>query len=149
MTRRLVPLALMAFAVAYLWQALAIPLDSWSAAETINARSLPTIYGIGLLVLALVSAIRPPPRSLPEVSGSRRRWLSLAAHCAAIAGFGVLIPLAGLWIAVAALLLATLVIAGERRPTVLVLAPLGTAATAWLLIAVILDIYIDPGRWLS
>ena len=121
-----------------------IPLDPWSAAETVNARALPIVYGVGLLAVSVALLAVVPPRQ-----DARRgaRWTTLGAHCAAIAAFGLLIPLAGLWVATAALLLAGLLIAGERRLAVLTIAPAATAATAWFLIAVVLDIYVDPGIW--
>lgn len=138
------PLALAAFAVVYLVAAWNIPLDPWSAAETVNARALPIVYGVGLLAvsIALLAVAQP-------AQDARRgaRWTTLGAHCVAIAAFGLLIPYAGLWVATAALLLAALLIAGERRLLVLTIAPVATAGTAWFLIAVALDIYVDPGIW--
>ncbi len=153
---RLMPLALAAFAIVYLWRAFAIPLDPWSASEMVNARTMPVAYGVLLLILAVALAVRPaPPRNLsqhqeprPPAAG-RGGWPTVIAHGVAIICFGVLLPFSGLWIALAALLLMGLVIAGERRPLVLALAPVGTALTAWLLIAVVLDVYIDTGRWFS
>ena len=148
MTHRLAPLLLAALAVVYLWQTLAIPLDPWSASEPINARTLPLVYGFALLAIALVLASRPPSPTVAQFPPPSR-WRSLAAHSVAIVGFGVLIPWAGLWISLAALLVAGLLIAGERRVWVIAAAPLATAGTAWLLIALVLDVYIDPGRWFS
>ena len=154
-----------AVAVAYLWQAWSIPLDPWSAEEAINARTLPFVYGFVLLALSVALATSPGPQpsqspapapSAPSATASdtrkdsiRARWVTLTAHCLAIAAFGVLIHFAGLWLATAALLAAALLIAGERRPTVLVVAPLATAVIAWLLIAVMLNVYIAPGEWFS
>ncbi len=149
MIRRLPPLMLAAFAGVYLWQAFAIPLDPWSASEAINARTLPFVYAGVLMMIALALAIRPPPGETSDSGRFPRRWRTLAAHSTAIVAFGVLIGFVGLWISVAALLAATLLIAGERRPSVIVLAPVGTAAVAWLLIAVVLDVYIHPGRAFS
>ena len=151
MTKRLLPLALIGFAAVYLWQASAIALDPWSAEEAINARTLPVIYACCLLILAVALFIRPPtPGDAPSPPAEGwRRWLTLAAHCGAIVGFGVAIPWAGPWLALAALLLASLLIAGERRWWVLVTAPAVTAAASWLLIVVVLGVYIDPGRWFS
>ena len=148
MTRRLAPLALAAFAVTYLWQTFAIPLDPWSASEAANARTLPTVYGIALLLLSGYLTLRggQQPEGDVSVSGG---WRGLLGHAVSIIGFGILIPLAGLWISLAALLLVSLLVAGERRPTVLVFAPLVTVGAAWLLIGVVLDVYINPGRWLS
>ena len=154
-----------AVAVAYLWQAWSIPLDPWSAEEAVNARTLPFVYGFVLLALSVALAASPNPQpsqspapapSAPSAAASdtrkdsiRARWVTLTAHCLAIAAFGVLIHFAGLWLATAALLAAALLIAGERRPTVLVVAPLATAVIAWLLIAVMLNVYIAPGVWFS
>lgn len=138
------PLALAAFAVVYLVAAWNIPLDPWSAAETVNARALPVVYGVGLLVVSIaLLAVAPPAQDARPGA----RWTTLGAHCVAIAAFGLLIPYAGLWVATAILLLAGLLIAGERRLAVLAIAPVATAATAWFLIAVALDIYVDPGIW--
>jgi len=143
--QRLAPLALAAFAVVYLVAAWNIPLDPWSAAETVNARALPIVYGVGLLIVSIGLLAGAPA---PQDARRGARWTTLGAHCVAIAAFGLLIPYAGLWIATAVLLLAALLIAGERRVTVLAIAPIATAATAWFLIAVALDIYVDPGIWL-
>lgn len=134
-----------AFAVVYLVAAWNIPLDPWSAAETVNARALPIVYGVGLLAVS-VALLAVAPASQDARRGAH--WKTLATHCVAIAAFGLLIPYAGLWIATAVLLLAALLIAGERRWAVLTIAPVATAATAWFLIAVALDIYVDPGIWL-
>ena len=88
-----------------------------------------------------------PVAPAPQDVRRGARWSVLGAHCVAIVAFGLLIPYAGLWIATAVLLLAGLLIAGERRLAVLAIAPVATAATAWFLIAVVLDIYVDPGVW--
>ena len=151
MIRRLAPLGLVVFGLAYLWQALSIPLDSWSAAEAVNARTLPTVYAIVLVVLGGALLARPGEvRGEAPAGGTTtaRRWLTLAAHCAAIVCFGLLIPLFGLWVGIAALLGACLVIAGERRILVLAIAPLAIAGAAWFLLRVVLDIYVAPGRYL-
>ena len=153
--RRLPPLALAAFALAYLWHAITIPLDPWSAADAINARTLPILYAVALLLVAAALAVLPAPddesspRPKAPASGAPKRWLGLAGHGTAIVAFGVAIPYLGLWIATWALLLASLLIAGERRLLVLALAPASTAAVAWLLVVGVLDLYIDAGRLFS
>ena len=150
MIRRLAPLGLVVFGLAYLWQALSIPLDPWSAAEAVNARTLPTVYAVVLLLLAGALLARPGAvgTGAPTQATSGRRWLTLVAHCTAIVCFGLLIPLFGLWVGIAALLGACLVIAGERRILVLAIAPLAIAGAAWFLLRVVLDIYVAPGRYL-
>lgn len=153
MKRRIVPLALAAFAAAYLVQAMTVPLDPWSASEPVNARTLPIATGGALLLAALALVAWPGSAAAtsPEGRNTKRPPLglrALALHVAAIVGFALAIPRIGLWVATAALFFASLFIAGERRPWLLVLAPLGTALAAWLLLVVVLDIYIDPGRWM-
>ena len=147
--RRLAPLCLAAVAVAYIWQTYTIPLDPWSRTEAINARTLPFVYAMVLLAISLGLAIRPPSDSAAAGPTPSGRWRALVLHSLAFVGFGVLIPWAGLWLSLAALLVAGLLIAGKRRPLVLGLAPVVTAGLGWLLIAVLLDVYIDPGRWFS
>ena len=145
---RAAPLALAIGALLYLWRTFAIPLDPWAAAEPVGPRTLPIVYGFALLAVAgLLAAQRPAssPSPTANTAGAGRRWWQLAGHCVAIAGFGFAIGWLGLWLALALLLVALLAIAGERRPAVLALAPLGTAAGTWLLVAVVLDVYIDPG----
>lgn len=147
-TTRAAPLALAIGALLYLWRAFAIPLDPWAAAEPVGPRTLPIVYGFALLAIAGLLAVQRPassPSPASSTAGARRRWWQLAAHCVAIAVFGIAIGWLGLWLALALLLVALLAIAGERRPAVLALAPLGTAAGTWLLVAVVLDVYIDPG----
>lgn len=145
---RVAPLALAIGALLYLWRAFAIPLDPWAAAEPVGPRTLPIVYGFALLAIAGLLAVQRPassPSSATSTAGAGRRWWQLAGHCVAIAVFGIAIGWLGLWLALALLLAALLAIAGERRPAVLALAPLGTPAGTWLLVAVVLDVYIDPG----
>ena len=158
MIRRLPALALVAFAGIYLWLALAIPLDPWSANEAINARTLPFVYGVALLIVAVALLFHgrdvagdgeQAPGGDDRTASDRQRWLKLAAQCAIIAIFGFAIPIVGPWLALAALLLASLWAAGERRLPMLLLLPVATAAAAWLLIAVLLDVYVDPGSLFS
>lgn len=162
MIRRLPALALVAFAGIYLWLALAIPLDPWSATEAINARTLPLAYGVALLIVAAAllfqatgAPSKPPPASgdgqTPdgERAAMRRRWQNLTAQCVIIAAFGLVIPIVGPWLALAALLLASLWAAGERRLPILLLLPACTAGAAWLVVAVLLDVYLDPGSLFS
>lgn len=158
MIRRLPALALVAFAGIYLWLALAIPLDPWSANEAINARTLPFVYGVALLIVAAALLFHGGDAASDgeqaasgddRTAGDRRRWLKLAAQCAIIAAFGFAIPIVGPWLALVALLLASLWAAGERRLPMLLLLPAATAGAAWLLVAVLLDVYVDPGSLFS
>ena len=144
MNRRLVPLALLLVAGGYLWAAMRIELDPWSADELVNARALPIVCGILLALFAtgmLLRGIAPGETS--------RRYGPLAMMSVCIVGFAALIPNAGLWPALALFLAASLALLGERRPLVLTFAPITTALAGWVLIEVALGVYIHPGAWWS
>ncbi len=138
------PLALLVVAGIYLWAAARIELDPWSAEELVNARALPLFCGSLLALLAagmLLRGIAP--------SDASRRYTPLVAMSACIVGFAILIPNAGLWPSLALFLCASLALLGERRPLVLVAAPVATALVGWMLIEVALGVYMHPGGWWS
>ena len=153
MTRRITPLAFLVLALAYGWMASRIELDPWSAAEAFNARTLPFIYAVllGLLCLPLlVRGMQPQRGDTGADSLDRadwRGWRTAGLIAAAVVGFGLLIPFAGLWPSAFLLLAASLLAAGERRPVVLAGAPAGLAALGWLVIEKLLGVYLDPGIW--
>ena len=144
MTRRLVPLCLLLVASGYLWAAMRIELDPWSADELVNARALPIVCGTLLALFAagmLLRGLTPGETS--------RRYAPLVMMSVCIVAFAAIIPNAGLWPALALFLAASLALLGERRPLVLTIAPIATALAGWLLIEVALGVYIHPGSWWS
>ena len=142
MTRRLVPVALLAVACVYLWAATQVPLDPWSADGIADARTLPLACGALLAVLALGMAIR----GIPIAIGGRR-FLPLGTMIGCVLAFVLVLPFAGLWPSLAVFLIAALAALGERRPTVLLGASLGTALLGWALVELLLGVYIHPGSW--
>ena len=152
MTRRITPLAFLALAVAYGFMASRIELDAWSAAEALNARTLPFIYAVllGLLCLPLLVRGMQAQEDAGSDSPGRadwRGWRTAGLIAAAVVAFGLLIPFAGLWPSAFLLLGASLLAAGEQRWAVLLGAPAGLAALGWLVIEKLLGVYLDPGIW--
>lgn len=142
MTRRILPLGLLVVAAGYLWAAAGIPLDPWSLEETVNARTLPLVCGSLLALFAAGMAVRGV-----RVRAGVHRFGPLLGTVACVFGFIVAIPFAGLWPSLAGFLLAALATLGERRPAVLIGAPVGTALAGWSLVEVLLGVYIHPGEW--
>lgn len=142
MTRRVVPVGLLLVAGIYLWAAMRIELDPWSAEELVNARALPLFCGSLLALFATGMLLRGI-----EPGETNRRYRPLAMMSGCIIGFAVLIPNVGLWPALALFLAASLALLGERRPLVLAVAPAATALAGWMLIEVALGVYIHPGAW--
>ena len=152
MTRRITPLAFLVLAIAYGWMSSRIQLDPWSAAEALNARTLPFIYAVllGLLCLPLLVGGMPATRDVGADGHHRvdwRGWRTAGLIAALVVGFGLLIPFAGLWPAAFLLLAASLLATGERRWPVVLGAPAGLAALGWLVIEQLLGVYLDSGIW--
>ena len=140
MTRRLVPLAILAVAIGYLWAAARVPLDPWSVDEAVNARTLPLACGALLALFAVGMSVRGVP-----LTAGPGRYGPLAAIAACILVFIAAIGFVGLWPALGLFLCAALAVLGERRLPVLCGASLGTPALGWVLVELLLGVYIHPG----
>ena len=138
----MIPLLLLTFSCVYLSLANLIPLDPWSAEESVGPRTLPIVYGSLLLILSSNMLFRGV-----SILKQGYRWQPLATTAICIIIFAGLIPFAGLWLTVAIFLCVSLGILGERRVLVLIAAPLATALLGWFVINVLLDVYIHPGSW--
>ena len=137
---KLIPALLVVFGVIYTLLAANIELDSWSQDETINSKTLPIIYGATFTILCIPLLFqKSKDKTVPKFA------TRLAPLIAIIVIFGTLIPYVGLWISLVFLLIFSLIVLGERRATVLLLAPLFTALCGYLLIEIGLNIYIDSG----
>lgn len=152
MTRRIAPLAFLVLAGAYGWMANRIELDPWSAAEALNARTLPFIYAVLLALLSvplLVRGMQVQGNAAGDPPNPRdwRGWRTAGLIAAAVVGFGLLIPLAGLWPSTVLLLVASLLATGERRWLVVLGAPAALALLGWLLVEKLLGVYLDSGLW--
>ena len=137
---KLIPALLVVFGVVYTLLAANIELDSWSQDETINSKTLPIIYGATFTILCIPLLFQKSKNKAVPKFATR-----LAPLIAIIVIFGTLIPYVGLWISLVFLLIFSLIVLGERRATVLLLAPLFTALCGYLLIEIGLNIYIDSG----
>jgi hypothetical protein len=141
MAYRLLLLALLAAALAYLALARGIPLDAWSAEELVNSRTLPTVYG-ALLAATLVILLL---RAAPHVRFPRHPGQATALFAAAVA-FVWLVPYLGVWLALGLLLVSAFLIMGERRPLPVASFGLGIPAFGWLTVEWMLGIHV-PGPW--
>lgn len=139
MTERWLTAAFVVVAISYLVAAAAIPLDPWAAEEVINTRTLPTIYGGVLAVLALSGL------------GARERLERLARPGVAaglvviLLVFAIAVVALGIWLAIPVALAPAMMLLGERRAWVLVLVPLLTAIVAWVLVVRLLGIHVPSG----
>ena len=114
-----------------------ILLDPWSEMDAINSRTLPYLYGTGLMLCALALVWRKPK----EVALSRR-LLPLMLVCFVIVAFIILLPYLGLWWSLSALLLFNMLIMGERRLLILLGTSLAVPLVGWALVEQLLEMVI-------
>ncbi len=132
-------MGLLALSLSYVFAARAIPLDVWSLEETINSRTLPTLYGlllIGVLIRLLFK--RPPDVEHPQ------RLTKAVGNVALLVLFAAAVPFVGLWLSLACLLVPSLIYMGERRIWLVATISLGLPVTGWLLIEQLLGVFV-PG----
>lgn len=115
---RLLLIALLLVGALYTLAARRIPMDPWTAAELINAQTLPILYG-GLLILALLVALFRPAATAIQQSARAPvpggRYLRLAGIGLLVAAFILVLGWLTLWPALGLLLFATAWWLGERR----------------------------------
>ena len=113
MAYRLLLLGLLAASVLYTYAARRIPMDPWTAEETINAQTLPTAYGVLLSCALLLALWRTRPAAGTAVQPGR--LLRLAGATVLVIAFTALLGWLNLWIALAGLLIGAAWWLGERR----------------------------------
>ena len=137
MIYRSILVSLFALGAGYVLLTSQIVLDPWSEMDAINSRTLPYLYGTGLMLCAFMLAWQQPNKV--EVS---RRLLPLAAVCLVIITFIILLPYTGLWWALGALLLINMLIMGERRLPILLGTSISVPLVGWGLVEQLLEMVI-------
>ena len=115
MAYRLFLLGLLATSMLYTFAARRIPMDPWTAEETINAQTLPSVYGLLLSLILLVALFRARPEAAASAGVPIGRQLRLAGIGALVLAFVALVGWLNLWLALAGLLLSATWWLGERR----------------------------------
>lgn len=138
---RLFLLGLLAIAIAYTASARMIPMDPWTAAELVNAQTLPTFYGmllcaaLGWLLLRGGVSADPP---------SYYRVLRVAGIGALAILFVWVLGYLNLWIALGGLIVLSALWLGERRWLPLLALSLLVPLTGYVGIELLLGLYL-PG----
>lgn len=138
---RLFLLVLLLVAVAYTASARLIPMDPWTAAELVNAQTLPTIYGVllcaalGVLLLKGGESADPP---------SPYRILRAAGIGVLTIVFVWLTGRVNLWLALGGLIGLSALWLGERRWLPLAAASVLVPLTGYVGVELLLGLYL-PG----
>ncbi len=131
--------SLLLTALGYLWLAAHIPMDPWTAAEAVNNRTLPLVYGTVLLGVVLLLLLARP-RLAHGVQGPR--LLRLVVICLLALAFVATLPRVGLWVALGAWLATAGWWLGERRWQALAATALLIPLGGWLLVEQLLGLYL-------
>ena len=137
MVYRSILVALFAIGAGYVLLTSQIVLDPWSEMDAVNSRTLPYIYGLGLMLCAFGLAWQKPQK----VTFSPR-LLPLILVCLAIVVFIILLPFVGLWWSLGTLLLLNMLLMGERRLPILLGMSLGVPLAGWTLVEKLLEMVI-------
>ncbi len=144
MAYRLLLLGLLITSVSYTVAARQIPMDVWTAEETINAQTLPTMYGTLLSLVLIIALFRSPPMAR-TASGSGfppGRYLRLAGTGVLVVAFILLVGWLNLWLALGALLFASAWWLGERRWLAMLTLAVSVPLLGYLGIEVALGLYL-------
>ena len=136
---RLLLSSLLLLGGAYLWLAMKIPMDPWTAAETVNSRTMPLIYGVLLCLTLLGLLLRRPTASQPAAAG---RIIRVAGLLLITVCFVLALKMISLWLALGLLLAALALWLGERRLPLIFALALSVPLIGWLGIEVSLGLYL-------
>jgi len=137
---RLLALLFLLLGAGYLFETTQIPMDPWTAAETVNTRTLPLLYG-SLLCLVSLALLFRPPSTRPEAFDGYRA-LRLIGVLVLVLGFVLALPYIPLWIALGVLLAALPLWLGQRGLVQIGLLAVGVPLVAWFGVEVLLGLYL-------
>ena len=103
---------LLCVAVLYLWMASAIHLDPWSEQDLFNSRTLPYLYGLGLLI----SVFFVVADKLNTTLKFNTNAMKLGYVVSSLLIFLFLLEFFGLWICLGLLIFSNMIILGKRKP---------------------------------
>ena len=104
--------ALLSVAVLYLWMTSAVHLDPWSEQDLFNSRTLPYLYGLGLLISVFFIA----QDKIDTTSKFNANAIKLGSIVGSLLIFLFLLEPLGLWICLGLLILSNMIILGQRKP---------------------------------
>ena len=112
MFSKITAVTLLSLALLYLWMASAIHLDPWSEQDLFNSRTLPYLYGLGLLISVLFVAANKANTTWKFNANAIR----LGCIVSSLLLFFFLLEFLGLWICLGLLVLSNMIILGKRTP---------------------------------
>ncbi len=115
-------------AVLYLWMTSAIHLDPWSEQDLFNSKTLPYLYGLGLLISVFFIA----QDKIDTTWKFNANAIKLGSTVSSLLIFLLLLELLGLWICLGLLILSNMIILGKRKPVLTISISFAFPFICWL-----------------
>ncbi len=135
-------LLLLAFSVAYGLLTFDIPLLPFQAQAAFTARTMPEALSILGIILSLTMIVKPSSNARPEVAGFL--WGRGAVICLVMVIYGLTVRPGGFLISTSLFLIAGILILGERRWWVVLVASIPVVVFFWVLMTQLLGVFIEP-----
>ncbi len=135
-------LLLLAFSVAYGLLTFDIPLLPFQAQAAFTARTMPEALSVLGIVLSLTMIIKPSSNARPEVAGFL--WGRGAIICLVMVIYGLTVRPGGFLISTSLFLIAGILILGERRWWLVLVASVPVVVFFWILMTQLLGVFIEP-----
>lgn len=139
MAYRLLLTVLFLAGAGYTLMARRIPMDPWTAEELVNARTLPTLYGVLLCLVVLLLFLRARPVAAGEAG---LRLIRAGGICLLVVAFTAALAWIPLWVSLGLLLVASAAWLGERRWPALLALGLGMPLAGFIGIEWLLGVYL-------
>lgn len=135
-------LLLLAFSVAYGLLTFDIPLLPFQAQAAFTARTMPEALSIMGIILSLTMIVKPSSDARPEVAGFL--WGRGAIICLVMVIYGLTVRPGGFLISTSLFLMAGILILGERRWWLVLVASVPVVVFFWVLMTQFLGVFIEP-----
>lgn len=140
---RIGALVMLAFSIGYGLMIFRIPLLPFQAEVAFTARTMPQALCLLGIVLSLVLLFKPASgETAAKVAGLK--WKTAAALCALMVFYGFTIRGLGFLISTNVFLIGSILILGERRAWIILLASVPIVVFFWVLLTQFLGVYIAP-----
>lgn len=135
-------LLLLAFSLAYGLLTFDIPLLPFQAQAAFTARTMPEALSVLGIVLSLTMIVKPSSDARPEVAGFL--WGRGAIICLVMVIYGLTVRPGGFLISTSLFLIAGILILGERRWWIVLVASVPVVVFFWVLMTQFLGVFIEP-----
>ncbi len=135
-------LLLLAFSLAYGLLTFDIPLLPFQAQAAFTARTMPEALSVLGIVLSLTMIVKPSSDARPEIAGFL--WGRGAIICLVMVIYGLTVRPGGFLLSTSLFLIAGILILGERRWWIVLVASVPVVVFFWVLMTQFLGVFIEP-----